>query len=321
MNVLAEMQKKVESYEGTEEYSVKWKEFLDFYYQLRNREERRFYSKLTLKQKVAIHPFILSTYKAKNKIGGLTHEIICDRHQDTEQPIIYAVTHVGKFDIEVFTEAIKEHYTLLSGDYEHLQGIIDAPFLALNGVIYFNEKVKEDRRKASERMIEVLQQGGNLLYFPEGTWNLHPSLPMLPCYWGIIDVARKGNAMIVPVAAEQYGKHFKFNIGQFFDVSEYAETIEEKGRAITELRDILATLKYEIWETEKSRRSCLREKEWEYYIEERFKEWPYFSLNYIAGMIYKPKGIVTPDEAFQYLDNLIPCKENAFLIRKKKSRM
>ena len=62
--------------------------------------------------------------------------------------MIFAVTHVGKFDIEVVSEAIRDHYYLLSGDFEHLQGLIDARFLALNGVIYFNETVKEDRRSA-----------------------------------------------------------------------------------------------------------------------------------------------------------------------------
>ncbi len=116
--------------------------------------------------------------------------------------IIFALTHVGKFDIEVVSEAIRDHYTLLSGDYEHIQGIIDAPFIGLNGAIYFNEKVKEDRRRATERMVALLKKGGNLMYFPEGTWNLHPVKPVLPCYWGIVDVARWGEAAIIPVAAE-----------------------------------------------------------------------------------------------------------------------
>lgn len=53
--------------------------------------------------------------------------------------------------------------------------------------------------------------------------------------------------MIVPVAAEQYGKHFKINIGANFDMSEYRDGTEEKSRAaIRDLRDTLAALKYEI---------------------------------------------------------------------------
>lgn len=67
-------------------------------------------------------------------MSGYTYEIICDKRIKSDRPIIFAITHVGKFDIEVVSEAIKDHYYLLSGDYEHLQGSIDAAFLALNGV-------------------------------------------------------------------------------------------------------------------------------------------------------------------------------------------
>ncbi len=67
-------------------------------------------------------------------------------------------------------------------------------------------------------MIGHLRAGGNLMYFPEGTWNLSPNLPVLPCFWGIVEIAQKGNAIIVPVAAEQYGKHFKINIGCNLDI-------------------------------------------------------------------------------------------------------
>lgn len=62
--------------------------------------------------------------------------IRCQRRDYREKrPIIFAVTHVGKFDIEVISEAVKDHYYLLSRDFEHLQGLPDARFLALNGVI------------------------------------------------------------------------------------------------------------------------------------------------------------------------------------------
>ena len=160
----------------------------------------------------------MGIYKLKNRLGGFSYEIIKDERMTTERPIIFAITHVGKFDIEVISEAIKEQYYLLSGDYEHIQGIIDAPFLALNGVIYFNEKDKDDRKLVSKKMINHLNDGGNLMYFIEGTWNITPNLPMLPCYWGIVDVARNGKAIIIPVACEQYGKKFKVNIGKNFDM-------------------------------------------------------------------------------------------------------
>lgn len=318
MNILADEQLKLlEPDIEPEEYDRRREAFLSLYYQLRKKEENHWYSRLTLQQRKRLHRLILLVYCIKNRLGGFSHEVIRDLHSEIDKPIIFAVTHVGKFDIEVVSEAIQSHYYLLSGDYEHIQGIIDAPFLGLNGVIYFNENVKEDRRSATERMIHLLQEGGNLMYFPEGTWNLTPNLPVLPCYWGIVDIAKQGGAVIVPVAAEQYGKHFKVNIGENFDMNRYGDGVEEKARAIRDLRDVLATLKYEIWETVPAKREELEADEWDNYVEARFREWPYFNLEYIAGLIYQPKDTTSPQDAFAYENKLIPSKANAFLLRER----
>ena len=122
---------------------------------------------------------ILFIYCIKNRLGGFSYEALNDLRSETEHPVIYAVTHVGKFDIEVGSEAICVHYYLLSGDYEYLQDTFDATFLALNGVIYFNEHVKEDGHSVVKQMIDLLRGGGNLIYFLEGTWNMTPNLPVL----------------------------------------------------------------------------------------------------------------------------------------------
>ena len=322
MNVLAEEQKKIfEKGISVEELEERRKAFLDLYYRLRTKDEGKLWNRLSLKQKQEIHWLILSIYKIKNRLGGFSYELIKDERTYTDKPKIFVVTHVGKFDIEVTSEAIKDHYYLLSGDYEHIQGTIDSPFLSINGVYYFNETVKEDRKAVSEKMINHLIQNGNLMYFIEGTWNLSPNLPVLPCYWGIVDIAKKGNAIIVPIAAEQYGKNFKINIGKNFEMSLYGEGNQEKTRAITDLRDTLATLKYEIWETEPQvSRSSIDSTEWEDYKKERFKEWPYFNEEYIEGLIYKPKNINSNEEAYAHLKKLVPNKNNAFLFNKKLSR-
>ena len=321
MNVLAEKQKELLELKKIlteEEYSQNEKEYLDLYYELRNINDKRFYSKLSLEQRKKIHKLILMVYKIKNRIGNFSYEVIKDEREKTDRPIIFALTHVGKFDIEVTSEAIKDHYYLLSGDFEHIQGIIDAPFIALNGVIYFNETVKEDRQLASNKMIEHLQKNGNLMYFPEGTWNLSPNLPMLPCYWGIVDVAKKGNAIIIPVAAEQYGKHFKINVGKNIDMNIYGDSKEEKTRAINDLRDCLAKLKWEIWETEPMlERADITGKEWEEYVFARFKEWPYFNEEYIKGLIFKPKNVVEREDVYGPIKKLLPNKNNAFLYNKR----
>lgn len=301
MNILAKEQLKILDKSLTEEELEKrTKEFLSLYYKLREKEENRWYSKLSLEQRQKLHKLILAVYTLKNRLGGFSYEVIGDERTKTNRPIIYVVSHVGKFDIEVVSEAIKDHYYLLSGDFEHLQGIIDAPFLGINGVFYFNENVKEDRRNVSKRMTEHLKNGGNLMYFIEGTWNLTPNLPMLPCYWGIVDIAKAGNAIIVPIAAEQYGKKFKINIGKNFDMQEY----NDKSVAIDTLRDVLATLKWDIWETEHTSRANIKPNEWDEYVAARFKEWPYFNEEYIKGLVFKPKNVITNEDVYASISEL-----------------
>ncbi len=319
MNILAEEQKKLyEKGITEEELKKREEEFLKLYYKLRKKDEGKIWNRLSLKQRQKIHWIILNIYRIKNRLGGFDYELINDKREKTDRPIIFAVTHVGKFDIEVVSEAIKEHYYLLSGDYEHIQGIIDSPFLSLNGVFYFNEKVKDDRKLVTEKMINHLNDGGNLMYFIEGTWNLSPNLPMLPCYWGIVNIAKEGNAIIVPIAAEQYGKNFKINIGKNFDMTQYEDTIEGKSCAINDLRDVLATLKWEIWETEPQLiREDIIGDEWTNYVSERFKEWPYFNEEYIEGLIYKPKDVVTRQEVYGPVKKLVPNRNNAFLFNKR----
>jgi len=319
MNILAEKQKyMLEKGISKEEYSKRETEFLKLYYGLRRKNENKWWSKLTLEQRKSIHWLILQIYKIKNHLGGFSYEIINNKKTKTDRPIIFAITHVGKFDIEVISEAIKEHYYLLSGDFEHIQGIIDAPFLGLNGVFYFNEKDKNDRKAVSKKMIDHLKDNGNLMYFIEGTWNLSPNLPMLPCYWGIVDIAKKGNAIIVPVAAEQYGKKFVINIGENFDMNLFGDSLEDKSLAIDTLRDTLASLKWEIWESvSRLNRKDVTGDEWDKYVSDRYSEWPYFNDEYIANLIYKPKGVVTNEEAYAHIKKLVPKKENAFLFNKR----
>lgn len=317
MNILADIHSIL--YEpgiSEEEYQKRRKDFLELYYRLRYKNENSILGRLSLSTRRKLHPLVLAIYTVKNHLGGFSYSLIGDRREKTTRPIIYSITHVGKFDIEVVSEAIKDHYYLLSGDYEHLQGIIDEPFLSLNGVFYFCETEKEDRRAVTDRMISLLHEGGNVMYFPEGTWNLTPNLPVLPCYWGVVDIAQKGNAIVIPVAAEQYGKHFDINIGSAIDMMNFGSTPAEKSTAIETLRDSMASLKWEIWERHREKRNNILHDEWEQYLNSRFREWTYFSLDYVDTLIFKPKNITTYNEAFEHLDQLIPCKENAFLFSK-----
>lgn len=56
MNILADKQKKlVETISVTEEYGQCYKEFIPSYYQLRDKEERCWYSRLLVRQRQILH--------------------------------------------------------------------------------------------------------------------------------------------------------------------------------------------------------------------------------------------------------------------------
>lgn len=293
-------------------------QYYELYYKLRKREEKHLICKLTTKQRQKLHKYVLMVYNLLNNIEGLSYHVIYDKSSYTDRPIIYAPTHVGKHDIEIISGIIKSHYWLLSGDFEHLQGKFDSAFLRIVGVEYFNEYVSSDRASIPERIGKHLDDHDNAMWFIEGTWNMTPNKPILPPYWGIIDTAKKHNAVICPIGIDQYDKHFVIAIGEHFDALNYGDTKEEKIKAITDLGDILAGLKFDIWESRGIyKREELNLSEWGAYIKDRFSEWPGFSLEYIKPLIYRPKGVVESEDAYQFTKKMIASKYNAFLFDKR----
>lgn len=293
---------------------------MEDYIERRNKYEKSLLYRLNHRTRKLIHPILLSLIKAKNKFSGFEIIKIHSKIEQTKKPKIFCITHIGKYDIEICSEVLKEHYYLLSGDFENLHGTIDGGLIELNGIIYLNKSDKEDKTKSKEKCIEILKQSGNIMWFPEGIWNLSPNLPVLPLPYGIIEVAVKADAIIVPVAIEQYDKEFRINIGSSFWLDDYINRFTDMTElqlvAISDLRDILATLKWEIWE---SKPMLLRRKVskdyFEIFINTRLAEWHGFTYSDVIARQFHPKGIISPDEASAYLSDLQPNRNNAFLFR------
>ena len=314
-------------------------EYYNLYMQKREEDDNRPLNSFSIEERTRLHQYILATYKTIDRVSGISYQIISDKrpkeylnsnvktyNSDGRRPIIYVPTHVGKNDIQVISEAIKGHYYLLSGDFEHIQGGINAPFLAVLGRYYFNEWIKTQRQSIPGKMIDHLKQGGDLMWFFEGTWNMSENGFLLPAYWSIVPVAQESNAIIIPIAVDQYdyrlfnfipiktGNHFKINIGEPFDMCLYGQSNAEKTAAVRALTDTLATLKYQIWSTEPMmKRSNIDSNYWKKFKEKRYKEWPYFSDEYIADLTFKPKQtledgtrieIPNPNKIFENLRNL-----------------
>lgn len=289
---------------------------LKTYYEARNKYDKSFVSNLSHQKRLSIHPLLLNIIKLKNKMSGFDINVLYDNSVSTDNPKIFCITHMGKFDIEVTSEIIKEHYYLLSGDYENMKGTVEEKFLGLNGVVYVREDDKDDRKRSKDKMVSILKNGGNLMYFPEGTWNLSPNLPVLQCPYGIIDVAMKSGATIIPVGIEQYGNTFVAAIGENFDVSLYDEN--QKIEAIGQLRGAMASLKWDIWSSVPPiERATMNPDIFNIYVDQRLSEWPNFTYDEFQERVFKPRGINTEEEVYDFFESLDIDQRNAFLAKEK----
>ncbi len=119
---------------------------------------------------------------------------------------------------------------------------------------------------------------------------------------------------IVPVAMEQYGKKYYVNIGENIDLGGY--DISQRKEATDLLRDILCTLKWEIWERYgKALRKDIPEEYIKMFLA-HYENYTYdvYTLEDVRNTRYHPKT-PSPEEAFGFMGRLIPGRANAFLLR------
>lgn len=287
---------------------------LEAYY--RQRREERFQSDKLFRGiywRRAGHPLMIAGLKMKHILCGQKVNVIGDKRKPINHPVIYAATHIGWDDIEMVFSAIKTHVYLLLGDPRNLYRTMEGLLLNFNGVIYVDTDENSDRHIAKETCVQWLGNG-NLLIFPEGAWNITESLPVMKLFNGAAEMAIRTGAEIIPVAIEQDGKSFWVNIGANIDCFQYS--LEKKRRLTECLRDALATLRWEIWETRAvTPRAGIAPDYYEEYlkdIEDKTKNTYAFTLADNETACYHDKCVSEPGEVFAYLEKLEPCEANAF---------
>lgn len=206
-----------------------------------------------------IHPIPLGFIKLDRILSRERIYILADKQHKRRQiqPTVYVCTHIGGNDIQRVFEAIQGHAYLFLGDPGELYRGILSWILFMNGVICLETRDKEDRRIAKARAIELLKKKGSLLIFPEGAWKVSPNLPVMKLFKGTAGIVKETGSVVVPIAVEQYDNSFLVNIGEEHDFS--GSNLSEI-ELTDKLREILATLKWEIWERRGMfRRKSLRE--------------------------------------------------------------
>ncbi len=266
------------------------------------------------------------------------YKLIGDKRHKQARPVVYAVTHVGLYDYQVITEALNAQTYAFAGDPEQVYGSFDGWFMDKSGAIFCNTEDFLDRYISEEMAVRFINHGANLLIYPEGIWNITANLLVLPLWPGTIRIAQAAHVDIVPVAIEQYGKKFIINIGENIVLNNFdTNDIKYINEMKQQLRDNLATLKYEIFE---SRRVYKRKKLGDFdarlkdYENMRLNEWKDKNKNniYSRELVEHRKFVETdvetseivgekvlyssPQQAFSYMKNLKVNKNNIFLLRR-----
>lgn len=225
-----------------------------------------------------IHPILIFLMKTQRQ-----HQLhILMPKPVYSENVIYAVNHSCRYDVPIVGEVVGRHTYLLVGK-QRLE-FIDRICFLLNGVVWVDRLDKKSKQKAYHKMLSLLKQGENVCIFPEGTWNLSPSKPMLPLHWGVISLAKETQCPIQPLVLEYKKNECWVNFAPLFLIKK--EDIKEIK--IKELEDIFARLKWEIWERFPiQHRDESMDLEWKNEIARRIAEYPKLNQEYESRCIRK----------------------------------
>lgn len=283
----------------------KYKENRVKYIENHDKVKRFFFSKIW-------HFVLLPLLKMLRLLNKQTIHIIGDSHENTTKPVLYACTHIGFYDIMILFEVIKKPCWLFWGNPGDDLTTLFGWMAQKNGAILVDSYDKEDRKNAKIEAEMLLRQGGNLMIFPEGAWNVTDNLPVMKLFSGTVSMALNTGAEIIPIAIEQYDKDFFVNIGKNIRYTSGDVDIEILN---CELRDSLATLKWKIWDNFKlCKRSDLPDKK-DFVNKILAEAEGKYTYEMIEKERFHDKNIVNVGEVYSFYEKLYPSRENAFLLK------
>ncbi|MBQ6488205.1 MAG: 1-acyl-sn-glycerol-3-phosphate acyltransferase [Solobacterium sp.] len=221
-------------------------------------------------------------------------------------------------DIEMSFLAISTPCWLALGNPHELYKDINGMMLQMNGLIPMDVHQKSDRTAGKAQMKALLEKGGNLLLFPEGTQNISANALVGHLYAGAVDLAITCGAEIVPIAICRNKDDYYFILGE--NISYEGCSYDDRFSLTDALRNQIASLKWEIIEQlPPLKRSEIPDTAYDDFIESIITMNTEYTVTAedIRSEEFHPKGITDPSDAFAYLDSLIPSEQNAFLYNKR----
>ena len=221
------------------------------------------------------HAFLIKLMKKQREQRNQQLYILNDHPTYTGKNAIYVVNHSCRYDFPIAGEVIDTHTCVLAGKQKLY--LLDYIAFLLNGVVWVDRKSRESKKVAFKKMLSCMKQGLNICVFPEATWNLTPSKPMLPMYWGVIDLAKKSGCPIIPLALEFRDNACYAKFGEPI----YCLPEDEKIERFAKLEETMATIKWEIWESfPVEKRDSINADEWNIEVSQRLLEYPILNYEY-----------------------------------------
>lgn len=224
------------------------------------------------------------------------------------EPVIWAANHGFKDDVAASAAAAARHAFIVFGSLPIFYNTFDGVSLALNGVVLTNRKSRKSSSATVEKAVKVMENGTDILIFPEGIWNKTPDWLMLDLWPGIYRIARESGAKIVPIvhyvedaAYEKSRNRIHTVIDEPFCVEGMAE--EE---ALRKLRDILAGWYYLMMERygRSTREAALSgygdvREAWENHLRRRVGMCARYDREIELRGDYRPRGTAKPEEVWE----------------------
>ena len=238
-------------------------------------------STFVIKLRDKLYPFLMLLTKTKVRYKVQTMN---DCAYLPDKPVIFAANHSAFPDTPIMLRVTGRRSYILGGRQK--LPFLDWLLVSLNGMIWVDRKNRADMAAVKIALTEYLKKGQSILWFPEGTWNLTDNLLMLPMRWGIIDIAKRCDAQILPVALDYNRADMvcRVQFGAPFVGGDFAD----KTEAIRNLRDRMATLRWELMSRQKV---VHRGKDTKWMREEMFeavREYPAFDHAYESGCVFVP---------------------------------
>lgn len=192
--------------------------------------------------------------------------------------------------------------------------------LFIKGSVFVNRNDKKSRKRAKEKMIQVLKRGTSLIIFPESTWNMSPNKLHLPLNWGCIDIARKsGGAAIVLVAQEYFydesvldGKEHIEKVHVRFGKPLLISTKDSMEEQLAQLEEAFATVRWSIWEEQiRTKRKDIPDMLYANYLQSK--------IDSFVGDVDEEQHFIygASDEFYQYhWINMVKCDAQGRCVKK-----